>query len=149
MAELKAIEAAIISANAHHFPRSRSYQTPDQSYKPSCELIWTKAHVGTEGNERADIYAKEATTRENVDFHIGLSIKHIKTEFAKAIKTEWQLQWSSSSKGRAVHEICRHVCSQRIHGNYFLNQIITEHGALASYQHKFSTPVQYAAVVRR
>ncbi|GIZ01062.1 hypothetical protein CEXT_404611, partial [Caerostris extrusa] len=51
-----------------------------------------------------------------------LSIKHIKAELAKAIKTEWQLQWSSSSKGRAVHELCRHVCSQRIQGNYFLTK---------------------------
>ncbi|GIZ02133.1 uncharacterized protein CEXT_569031 [Caerostris extrusa] len=109
----------------------------------ACELIWTKAHVGTDGNERADIYAKEATTKDHVDFHIGLSIKHIKAELAKAIKTEWQLQWSSSSKGRAVHELCRHVCSQRIHGSYFLNQIITGHEALASYQHKFfnSSPI--------
>ncbi|GIX84322.1 uncharacterized protein CDAR_49031 [Caerostris darwini] len=166
MAELKAIEAAIMSANSHHFSSvkiisdSRSVlqalcnpnncTTPIAtiksllgSSKTSCELIWTKAHVGTEGNEIADRYAKEATTREEVDLPICLSMKHIKSEISKAILLDWQHQWSTSSKGRAVHELCPLVCSQRIHGNYFLNQIITGHGAIASYQHKFfnSSPV--------
>ncbi|GIX79758.1 retrovirus-related Pol polyprotein from type-1 retrotransposable element R1 [Caerostris darwini] len=166
MAELKAIEMAILSANFHHYPSvkiisdSRSVlqalANPINCSAPisllksllensttSCELIWTRAHVGTEGNEIADLYAKEATTREEVDLPISLSFNHLKTEIAKAIKTDWQRQWSSSSKGRAVHELFPHVCLKRIHGNYFLNQIITGHGDIASYQNKFfnSSPV--------
>ncbi|GIY43180.1 uncharacterized protein CEXT_367601 [Caerostris extrusa] len=121
MAELKAIEAAIIAANAHHCPSKKTYfliqispTSPVQSQQPHRPIAsiksfclstrkqhanyWTKAHVGTEGNERADRYAKEATTKDQVDLHIGLYIKHIKAELTKAIKSEWQNQWSSSSK---------------------------------------------------
>ncbi|GIX77402.1 RNase H domain-containing protein [Caerostris darwini] len=128
MAELKAIEMAILSANFHHYPSvkiisdSRSVlqalANPTNCSAPisllksllgnsttSCELIWTRAHVGTEGNEIADLHAKEATTREEVDLPLSLSFNHLKKEIAKAIKTDWQRQWSSSSKGRAVHEL--------------------------------------------
>ncbi|GIY95028.1 uncharacterized protein CEXT_9091 [Caerostris extrusa] len=132
MAELKAIEAAIISANAHHFPLGQDHIRLQISPTKPCPTLTT-----------APLQLLNLIANSNLKSLLGLSIKHIKTELAKAIKTEWQLQWSSSSKGRAVHELCQHVCSQRIHGNYFLNQIITGHGALASYQHKFfnSSPV--------
>ncbi|GIX77309.1 RNase H domain-containing protein [Caerostris darwini] len=166
MAELKAIESAINLANSHHYSSvkiisdSRSVLqalcNPNNCTSPisflksllrssttSCELIWTKAHVGTEGNKIADFYAKQATTREEVDLPTSLSTKYIKSAISKVIKSDWQQQWTTSLKGRAVHELCPLINIQRIHGNYFLNQVITGHGAIAYYQHKFfsSSPV--------
>ncbi|GIY86953.1 hypothetical protein CEXT_421721 [Caerostris extrusa] len=123
---LKAIEAAIISANAHHFPRSKiisdsrsvlqALSNPNNCTAPLKSLL---------GNSETAC----------------LSIKHIKTELARPLRQNGNFNGRRLLKGRAVHELCQHVCSQRIHGNYFLNLIITGHGALASYQHKFSTPV--------
>ncbi|GIY37470.1 RNA-directed DNA polymerase from mobile element jockey [Caerostris darwini] len=101
------------------------------------ELIWTRAHIGVVGNEIADSYAKEATDKDEVDFHLNATINFIKKAAHKAIIAEWQQQWSNSSKGRPVHELFPLVNTKRIHGNYFINQILTGHGAIAIHQHKF------------
>ncbi|GBL74115.1 hypothetical protein AVEN_224282-1 [Araneus ventricosus] len=37
----------------------------------NCSFHWVKAHVGTHGNERADILAKEATYKDDVDVFLG------------------------------------------------------------------------------
>ncbi|GIY95375.1 hypothetical protein CEXT_570041 [Caerostris extrusa] len=38
--------------------------------------------------------------------------------------------------------VCPKVNLNRLHGNYFINQIITGHGAIAIYQHKFFSSSQ-------
>ncbi|GIY68081.1 uncharacterized protein CDAR_452981 [Caerostris darwini] len=160
MAELKSIETAIEYAISSHFSQvkiisdSRSVlqavQNINNDYPPirkikaliahsdtRFELIWTRSHIGVVGNEIADSYAKEATTKEDVDFHLNTTINFIKKAAHKAIIAEWQQQWSNSMKGRPVHELCPLVNTKRLHGNHFINQIITGHGAIAIHQHKF------------
>ncbi|GIY00320.1 hypothetical protein CEXT_145081 [Caerostris extrusa] len=46
-------------------------------------------------------------------------------------------EWQTSCKGRAVYEICPKIKINRLLGNFYLNQLLTGHGVLASYQHKF------------
>ncbi|GIY08527.1 RNase H domain-containing protein [Caerostris darwini] len=55
----------------------------------------------------------------------------------KDVSNEWQAYWQTSCKGRAVFEICPKVNINRLHGNFYLKPILTGHGVLASYQHKF------------
>ncbi|GIZ01784.1 RNase H domain-containing protein [Caerostris extrusa] len=160
MAELKAIEMAIhhiISNNILHFKiitDSRSVlqalHNPNNIKRSifhlkqllnkstaTIELIWTRAHIGIHGNELADQYAKQATSRDTIDQNMYIPIRFIKKLLKHDILTEWQNHWVNSAKGRAVFEIYEKINPKRTLGNFFLNQIITGHGAIASYQHKF------------
>ena len=40
-------------------------------------ILWTKVHVGTVGNERADELAKEATERQEIDIFIDIPLSYI------------------------------------------------------------------------
>ncbi|GBM96072.1 hypothetical protein AVEN_111462-1 [Araneus ventricosus] len=91
-AELSAIKQALLwkqvhrpSTNCHLFTDSMSSLKALQRFKPSNNLVeeiqglidgtisfhWVKAHIGVAGNEVADKAAKEATTRQTVDLHLG------------------------------------------------------------------------------
>ncbi|GIX68962.1 RNase H domain-containing protein [Caerostris darwini] len=96
-----------------------------------------KAHIGTTGNEIADVYTKQGTKSDNIDIQVKLPPKFIKNLIHKDIKVKWQHSWSTSEKGREVFEIFPLVSAKRLHGNFFLNQIITGLGVIASYQSRF------------
>ncbi|GIY82475.1 RNase H domain-containing protein [Caerostris extrusa] len=130
MAELKTIETAIEYVTSNHFSYAKIIRDSRS----------TKEHVGVARNELADSYAKQATLKEDIDFHLNSTFKSIKKAAHNAIKIAWQQQWTTSVKGRAVHMLCPKV--NRLHGNYFINQIITGHGAIAIYQHKFFSSSQ-------
>ncbi|GIX70133.1 probable RNA-directed DNA polymerase from transposon BS [Caerostris darwini] len=160
MAELKAIEMAIHHIITHNIIHSKII-TDSRSVlqalnnpancSPSIfhlkqllslttaniELVWTRAHIGIHGNELADHFAKQATSKDIIDQHMYIPIRYIKKLLYHEILTAWQNHWVNSAKGRAVFEIYGKVNPKRILGNFFLNQIITGHGAIASYQCKF------------
>ncbi|GIX76558.1 hypothetical protein CDAR_500011, partial [Caerostris darwini] len=108
-----------------------------QSCAHSIKFMWTRAHVGTAGNEAADVYAKMSTHKDILDCHFPLAKSHLKHLILNDIMHQWQVAWSSSSKGREVFDLCPVVSLKRIHGNFYLNQLITGHGALAHYQERF------------
>ena len=66
-------------------------------------LAWVPSHVNIAGNERADALAKEASRKESIDYHLGLSIKQIKS----VIKHK-QSQNASQAR-RDEHNISRSV----------------------------------------
>ncbi|GIY89678.1 uncharacterized protein CDAR_84041 [Caerostris darwini] len=46
----------------------------------------------------------------------------------------WQQSWSSSSKGRDTFQLFPKINLKRIHGNFYINQVITAHGVIGLYQ---------------
>ncbi|GIX76024.1 uncharacterized protein CDAR_443101 [Caerostris darwini] len=100
-------------------------------------LFWIKAHAGFTGNERADEYAKNATTKEDTDFTMGYSIPYIKGLIKKDLLKQWQDRWSSSTKGRELFSILPEVKTSRIQGDFFTNQLLTGHGCIGIYQERF------------
>ncbi|GIY26811.1 RNase H domain-containing protein [Caerostris darwini] len=129
MAELKAIEAAINYATSNLISYAKiitdsrlvlqALNNPNNDYPPirhlksiltssvtKFELIWTRSHIGVVGNELVDSYAKQATLKEDIDFHLNTTFNYIKKAAHSAIKIEWQQQWTNSVKGRSVHESC-------------------------------------------
>ncbi|GIY42376.1 uncharacterized protein CDAR_596021 [Caerostris darwini] len=107
-----------------------------QEYIHFINFMWTRAHVGTAGNEAADAYAKMSTDKGSIDCHFALAKSFIKHLLLQNIMQQWQVCWNSSLKGWAVFDLCPVVSLKRLHGNFYINQLITGHGALAKYQEK-------------
>ncbi|GIY49462.1 RNase H domain-containing protein [Caerostris extrusa] len=104
---------------------------------PSIELIWTRAHIGVAGNESADIHAKLGTEKPIIDSFHKMPLNLLKSQLLKEKLKTWQQLWSTSIKGREVFQLCPVINLKRIHGNFFINQIITGHGAIAKHQARF------------
>ncbi|GIY00580.1 hypothetical protein CDAR_19851 [Caerostris darwini] len=49
----------------------------------------------------------------------------------------WQTKWTASNVARPVYEVYPSVNTNRISSDFFLNQIITTHGAFNAYQNRF------------
>ena len=62
-------------------------------------LVWIKAHVGHDGNERADTLAKEGTRLTNVA-RVALPKQATKLAIRKAIDDIWDFQWTRYHDGR-------------------------------------------------
>ncbi|GIY66992.1 hypothetical protein CDAR_417641 [Caerostris darwini] len=100
-------------------------------------LYWIKAHAGHMGNERADVLAKEATTNPDIQLPVVANLQYFKQLLKKEILAEWQDRWSNSSKGREVFLLLPKVNINRVQGDFYINQLISGHGALAAYQLRF------------
>ncbi|GIX83503.1 uncharacterized protein CDAR_83501 [Caerostris darwini] len=111
LAELNAIELAVDYSLEHNFAKvdiitdSRSVLQALSNPSSSCPLIWrlknklkngntdislkwTRAHVGTLGNESADKHAKQATTKEEIDIFFKIPISFVKTLIHQEIKSD-------------------------------------------------------------
>jgi len=61
---------------------------------------WVKAHVGIQGNELADRFAKKAATDDKGEIvYDKIPRETIITEGKGNVITNWQEQWTSSTKG--------------------------------------------------
>ena len=70
--------------------------------KFSISIEWIPAHVGIEGNESADMAAKEAMNTGIQDF-TRPSKSEIYYIVNNAINKKWQSQWTHNNKGRMLH----------------------------------------------
>jgi ribonuclease HI len=72
------------------------------SSKVRLAIHWTKAHVGHEGNEKADLLAKEGT--EKTTYHIEPIIpvpkSYIRNKIHLYIQKEWTSRWNSLTEAR-------------------------------------------------
>ncbi|GBN16345.1 hypothetical protein AVEN_248089-1 [Araneus ventricosus] len=100
-------------------------------------LWWTKDHDGNKRNKRADYFAKKATGKQEIDFYFCKTKQQRKTKVRKNISQNWQILWVHSSKGKQVKELFDKVDEKRMLGEFYLNRIITGHGAFITYQNRF------------
>ena len=70
--------------------------------KFNISIDWIPAHVGIEGNESADMAAKEAMTTGTKD-PTRPSKSEIYYLINNAINKKWQSQWTHNNKGRMLH----------------------------------------------
>ena len=68
-------------------------------------IKWTKSHIGTIGNERADSLARSVSENDEYDKELLITypISLIKRYFSNKIINDWQIYWQTSEKGRDTY----------------------------------------------
>ena len=75
-------------------------------------LVWIKAHVGHEGNERADELAKQATTKKKLTT-IAPPHSYIKALIKDKLYQEWTKRWESEPTCRQTKQFFPRPDSKR------------------------------------
>lgn len=101
---------------------------------------WTRAHIGTVGNERADSLAKLAIESENSDITaiIPYPISLVKRIGRDTMIKEWQQDWSSSENrnGRDTYRVIKKVREDFLCSNQVIQYYLTSHGSFPCYLKK-------------
>lgn len=109
-----------------------------QSANKFLEISWTKAHIGTLGNERADCLAKSVIIEDNYDIYEDLQypISVINRYNKMKIVQDWQNDWKRSEKGRDTYMILNKVNTEFLVCNYVVQFFVSGHGSFPTFLHK-------------
>lgn len=106
-------------------------------------LFWLRAHVGTEGNERADELAKAAatTTTAHPDY-AEIPLSFVKRKIREETIQKWQDRYISSETGSITKTFLPDVKKSYVFVRESklsptLIQILTGHGGFGEYLHRF------------
>lgn len=104
----------------------------------SITIGWTRAHVGTEGNERADRLAKEAIDANNSNRYENLSlpISFLKRYCRENTVREWQNYWKYTEKGRDTYMILKKVDNDFLCASQVVQYFLTGHGSFPTFLKK-------------
>ena len=72
-------------------------------------FVWVPAHVGIEGNEEADMLAKQSLRQQNIDLQFCLSKAEGKTLIKRYSQKLWQEAWELAETGRHLFSIQKQV----------------------------------------
>jgi ribonuclease HI len=111
-------------------------------------VVWTRAHVGTEGNEEADKLAKKGAAEGNwyctyrPNSNLAMSVE-------KRMYEKWQSEWDGYKEGRMSKQflktIRKNIQQQALelgrHKLGTLIRIITGHNGLAYFKHKIDPEI--------
>jgi hypothetical protein len=105
-------------------------------------IVWTKAHIVTEGNERADKLAKEEA-ESGTQIEVGLPMYEKKKEVDEYVVKQWNKEWEEYTEGRQSKLFIQEYNPARSKevmrmGRYNIGRVIimvTGHNALGYHQH--------------
>lgn len=105
----------------------------------SITINWIKAHVGNEGNERADILAKSGALSRLSPMEMKAPFSHVKRKLTVKAREDWNNRWTSSTKGRWTAKFFptvehRRKCKQ-LEPDFITTQFLTGHGKFGEYLH--------------
>jgi hypothetical protein len=111
-------------------------------------IIWTKAHVGTLGNERADQLAKEGS-KCPLTLAIGKPICEIKPLVEEWLVRKWNKQWTEYNEGRMSKQFIKEFDKRKARAALSfgrarlgtLIRIITGHNALYYIKNKIDKEI--------
>lgn len=111
------------------------YKIMNSNLNKTVTIGWTRAHVGNEGNERADKLAKEAIDPEMADMtlEVPFPISLVRRLCKEGIKKSWQEEWSKSVKGPDTYSVIRKVDEKYLCVSQVIQYYISGHGSFPEY----------------
>jgi ribonuclease HI len=98
---------------------------------------WVKAHVGIDGNERADSLAKDFLSSTAIPVAIDAPLSFVKRMLSHTAVTNWSRDWQSQTKGRWTAKFFPTVIQRKQAGkfehNFVATQFLTSHGKFGTY----------------
>ena len=74
---------------------------------------------------------------DTFDIDFPLSRASIGTLGRTELRQKWQSRWNCETRGRPLHRLFPVVQTEIISGDFFLNQVLTEHGNSDAYKSRF------------
>ena len=104
-------------------------------------LVWTKAHCGNPGNERADFLAKQGTEHDVISA-VYMPSSHLKRVIRDAFYTRWQSCWDNEPGAEHTKQLIsgpnkrctKHLLKLPKHDVNLLIRLITNHTSFLSHK---------------
>ncbi|XP_035225086.1 uncharacterized protein LOC118197658 [Stegodyphus dumicola] len=101
------------------------------------KLHWIRGHQGSIGDEKADELAKQGIY-SNTHLECKIPMSYIIKMTKIKVSNIWQRNWNNEETGRHTFMLLPNVSEKRHLSDFFLNQIITNHGAFPIYINRFN-----------
>lgn len=139
-----ALETIVDNVSLHPLAeRTRTNLQTAQIHGKIVNLFWVKAHVGVEGNERADALAKGAALglKKRPDYDL-CPVSFVKRQIRLDTLDEWNRRYkegttASGTKIFFPDAVEAYRITRKIKVDHVLAQVITGHGGFSEYLYRF------------
>ena len=129
-------------SNKHPLVTSIHHMLHQLKGRIDVNFVWVRAHIGIDGNEAADVAAKDAATQKRVKCYTSFPISHAKHTIRQETLDAWQEKYETAETGSTTRSFFPTLTSIR---NFFkfaetsfeMTQFLSGHGFHLQYLKRF------------